>query len=210
MRPSLSLLADSAAEEAGLQVGDVVLAVNGTEVTSVEHAEAVHLARKGRWSAGSRVALMRQWSKTQQGIPTWGGGNPKNGHDFTSLLRLPLLPCHQHDLSEKLNHMSVPCSFHIDGEPQKWNQQMGARKMCSVYYRYISLNSLPWKIPLQEFIYWVSFFLPFFFFFLFFFSVIPPVFRIKKPPGFHVIKEREGNKEIIKLKLRQVLLEACL
>ncbi|NP_001389166.1 similar to 2610034M16Rik protein [Rattus norvegicus] len=38
---------NSAAEEAGLQIGDVVLSVNGTEVTSVEHAEAVHLAKKG-------------------------------------------------------------------------------------------------------------------------------------------------------------------
>ncbi|KAG3266276.1 hypothetical protein H1C71_002765 [Ictidomys tridecemlineatus] len=38
---------NSAAEEAGLLIGDVVLSVNGTEVTSVEHAEAVHLARKG-------------------------------------------------------------------------------------------------------------------------------------------------------------------
>ncbi|GAB1285305.1 PDZ and pleckstrin homology domains 1 [Apodemus speciosus] len=43
---------NSAAEEAGLQIGDVVLSVNGTEVTSVEHAEAVHLAKKedeGKW-----------------------------------------------------------------------------------------------------------------------------------------------------------------
>ncbi|XP_011815508.1 PREDICTED: uncharacterized protein LOC105524730 [Colobus angolensis palliatus] len=38
---------NSAAKEAGLQIGDVVLAVNGTEVTSVELAEAVNLAVKG-------------------------------------------------------------------------------------------------------------------------------------------------------------------
>ncbi|XP_048187273.1 uncharacterized protein LOC125339958 [Perognathus longimembris pacificus] len=38
---------NSAAAEAGLQIGDVVLSVNGTEVTCAEHAEAVHLARKG-------------------------------------------------------------------------------------------------------------------------------------------------------------------
>ncbi|KAK2505846.1 hypothetical protein MC885_000105, partial [Smutsia gigantea] len=43
----LSLSKDSAAEEAGLQTGDRVLPINGTEVTSAEHAEAVHLARKG-------------------------------------------------------------------------------------------------------------------------------------------------------------------
>lgn len=46
----ICLLTDSAAEEAGLQIGDVVLSVNGTEVTSVEHAEAVHLAKKGKWA----------------------------------------------------------------------------------------------------------------------------------------------------------------
>ncbi|XP_073089342.1 NAD-capped RNA hydrolase NUDT12 isoform X3 [Manis javanica] len=39
--------ANSAAEEAGLQIGDRVLAINGTEVTSAEHVDAVHLARKG-------------------------------------------------------------------------------------------------------------------------------------------------------------------
>lgn len=52
------LLADSAAEEAGLQIGDVVLSVNGTEVTSVEHAEAVHLAKKGRWASYCRQRSM--------------------------------------------------------------------------------------------------------------------------------------------------------
>ncbi|XP_056680930.1 uncharacterized protein PDZPH1P isoform X2 [Monodelphis domestica] len=38
---------NSAAEEAGLLIGDIVLAVNGTDVTSVAHSEAVNLARKG-------------------------------------------------------------------------------------------------------------------------------------------------------------------
>ncbi|XDV53741.1 hypothetical protein PO909_022171 [Leuciscus waleckii] len=38
---------NGAAEEAGLQVGDYVLAVNGTDVTSVPHSEAADLARQG-------------------------------------------------------------------------------------------------------------------------------------------------------------------
>ncbi|XP_009460675.1 PREDICTED: uncharacterized protein LOC104010299 [Nipponia nippon] len=38
---------NSAAEEAGLQVGDILIAVNGTDVTSVPHSEAANLARKG-------------------------------------------------------------------------------------------------------------------------------------------------------------------
>ncbi|XP_072453388.1 LOW QUALITY PROTEIN: uncharacterized protein [Notamacropus eugenii] len=38
---------NSAAEEAGLLIGDIVLAINGTDVTSVAHSEAVNLARKG-------------------------------------------------------------------------------------------------------------------------------------------------------------------
>lgn len=40
-------LPDSAAEEAGLQVGDILIAVNGTDVTSMPHSEAANLARKG-------------------------------------------------------------------------------------------------------------------------------------------------------------------
>ncbi|KAI1905162.1 hypothetical protein AGOR_G00013300 [Albula goreensis] len=40
-------VADGAAEEAGLLVGDSVLAVNGTDVTSVPHSEAADLARQG-------------------------------------------------------------------------------------------------------------------------------------------------------------------
>ncbi|XP_010563359.1 PREDICTED: uncharacterized protein LOC104830261 [Haliaeetus leucocephalus] len=38
---------NSGAEEAGLQVGDILIAVNGTDVTSMPHSEAVNLARKG-------------------------------------------------------------------------------------------------------------------------------------------------------------------
>lgn len=41
------MVADGAAEEAGLKVGDYVLAVNGTDVTGVPHSEAVDLARQG-------------------------------------------------------------------------------------------------------------------------------------------------------------------
>ncbi|XP_077478136.1 uncharacterized protein pdzph1 isoform X2 [Stigmatopora argus] len=38
---------NGAAEEAGLAVGDYVLAVNGTDVTSISHSEAAQLARQG-------------------------------------------------------------------------------------------------------------------------------------------------------------------
>ncbi|KAF3702405.1 Pleckstrin -like proteiny domain-containing family A member 5 [Channa argus] len=38
---------NGAAEEAGLLVGDYVLAVNGTDVTSIPHSEAANLARQG-------------------------------------------------------------------------------------------------------------------------------------------------------------------
>ncbi|XP_073403102.1 uncharacterized protein [Dendrobates tinctorius] len=38
---------NGAAEEAGLQVGDIVMAVNGTDVTSIPHSEAASLARQG-------------------------------------------------------------------------------------------------------------------------------------------------------------------
>eukprot|EP00061_Rhincodon_typus_P015439 g43118.t1 len=38
--------ANGAAEEAGLQIGDIVLAVNGTDVTSIPHSEAATLARQ--------------------------------------------------------------------------------------------------------------------------------------------------------------------
>lgn len=41
-------VADSAAEEAGLQIGDIVIAVNGTDVSSMPHSEATNLARKGK------------------------------------------------------------------------------------------------------------------------------------------------------------------
>lgn len=43
----ICLLSDGAAEEAGLIVGDYVLAVNGIDVTSIPHSEAANLARQG-------------------------------------------------------------------------------------------------------------------------------------------------------------------
>lgn len=46
-RLNVSIVSDGAAEEAGLMVGDYVLAVNGTDVTSIPHSEAAHLARQG-------------------------------------------------------------------------------------------------------------------------------------------------------------------
>ncbi|CAL9682592.1 unnamed protein product [Knipowitschia caucasica] len=52
---------NGAAEEAGLMVGDCVLAVNGTDVTSVPHTEAAELARQGpdilTLTIGSDIAL---------------------------------------------------------------------------------------------------------------------------------------------------------
>ncbi|XP_029941439.1 pleckstrin homology domain-containing family A member 5-like [Salarias fasciatus] len=41
------LVHNGAAEEAGLMVGDYVLAVNGIDVTSIPHSEAADLARQG-------------------------------------------------------------------------------------------------------------------------------------------------------------------
>lgn len=45
------LFSDGAAEEAGLLVGDYVLAVNGTDVSGAPHSQAADLAREGTvWS----------------------------------------------------------------------------------------------------------------------------------------------------------------
>ena len=180
------LLADSAAEEAGLQVGDVVLAVNGTEVTAVEHAEAVHLARRGRWSAESSVTLTRQRSELQQGIQTWGGGNPQNGCSVASHLRPPLLPARQCDLSEAESRVCP--TFLPHGWPvTKVKSANGSEKnvLCLspihllkllAMKKYHDKNSFTGSL----FSFSPSFLLPsFLFFFLSFFSLIPSVFRIK-------------------------------
>ncbi|XP_041436383.1 uncharacterized protein LOC121399505 isoform X1 [Xenopus laevis] len=47
---------NGAAEEAGLQVGDIVMAVNGTDVTSIPHSEAACLARQEK-SCSYRTVL---------------------------------------------------------------------------------------------------------------------------------------------------------
>lgn len=55
---------DGAAEEAGLMVGDYVLAVNGTDVTSVPHSEAADLAKQGKKRACSDYCWMVWKSNT--------------------------------------------------------------------------------------------------------------------------------------------------
>lgn len=56
----LSVDSDGAAEEAGLMVGDYVLAVNGTDVTSIPHSEAASLARQGMLSPDLMTRLNPQ------------------------------------------------------------------------------------------------------------------------------------------------------
>lgn len=51
---------DGAAEEAGLMVGDYVLAVNGTDVTSIPHSEAATLARQGMLFPHTAMCLKAQ------------------------------------------------------------------------------------------------------------------------------------------------------
>lgn len=85
------------------------------------------------------------------------------------LLRLPLIPWHQLDFSLKLNHISAPHSFYIDGQPQRWNQKNG-NKMYSIYYYFLKLLAMKTIIvmilSLQEITYYDSF--------SFFLSFLPP------------------------------------
>lgn len=62
------MVADGAAEEAGLKVGDYVLAVNGTDVTGVPHSEAVDLARQGRAGSHTQHLAMFGSSTCWQGL----------------------------------------------------------------------------------------------------------------------------------------------
>lgn len=55
----ISVFSDGAAEEAGLMVGDYVLAVNGTDVTSIPHSEAADLARQGMLFSGLLMGDIR-------------------------------------------------------------------------------------------------------------------------------------------------------
>lgn len=174
MRPSLSLFADSA-EEAGLQVGDVVLAVTARRSPVWSTQEAVHLARKGRWSAvgpGWLCEKAAMWNSRkyqhEEEEARRMGTTSLLSWDYRELA-LSSTRCLRDHVS--WNHVSVPCSFRIDGcshksEISKWSKK---NVLCLLSIHLLKLLAM--KIPLQGFISWVSFFLfPFpFFFFLFFF-----------------------------------------
>lgn len=62
---------DGAAEEAGLIVGDYVLAVNGTDVTSIPHSEAANLARQGKGAGTGTAAVEQRPGRSSLAPLTW-------------------------------------------------------------------------------------------------------------------------------------------